>query len=428
MRRSLEFYPKLVKEFNYKKNNSLLPKDISRGSDRKIWWKCLKGHEWLASPNNRTKIKKKNGKIFNGTNCPYCSGLKVTPNKTLKKLRPEICKEWHKSKNGKLKPDNFGEFSNIKVWWECLKGHEWKTRIADRSAGKNCPKCFNQSSKPEFRILSEFEKLFKDVISRFKFKRNEIDIFISDINCGIEYDGYFFHKNSIKKDIKKNIFFKNNNFNLIRVRHLPLKKISNLDVLVTKDELIKKDLNNIAKSILNFCNTNQKKTLQNYIKRQTFINEKSYKKYLSYFPSPIPQKSILSVDIKYTKEWNYKKNHPLKPEQFHRASHTKVWWKCLKGHEWKSMIKDRILQNQNCPYCIGKKISKTNNLQYLMPELSKEWHPTKNKKLKPTDVTKYSNKKVWWKCLKGHEWLSKISNRSNGNKCRLCSYSKRKKN
>ncbi|MBT6207676.1 MAG: zinc-ribbon domain-containing protein [Francisellaceae bacterium] len=37
-------------------------------------------------------------------------------------------------------------------------------------------------------------------------------------------------------------------------------------------------------------------------------------------------------------------------------------------------------------------------------QLAQEWHKEKNGKLKPEDVTKNSNKKVWWQCKKGHEW------------------------
>ena len=32
------------------------------------------------------------------------------------------------------------------------------------------------------------------------------------------------------------------------------------------------------------------------------------------------------------------------------------------------------------------------------PELSKEWHPTKNGQLTPFLCTKRSNKNVWWQC------------------------------
>ena len=67
------------------------------------------------------------------------------------------------------------------------------------------------------------------------------------------------------------------------------------------------------------------------------------------------------------------------------------------------------------------KISK-NNLLTENPDLSKQWHPTKNGTLTPTDVTKGSNKKVWWQCEKGHEWEAFIANRAQkGQGCPFCS-------
>ncbi|MFL2739272.1 MAG: zinc-ribbon domain-containing protein, partial [bacterium] len=40
------------------------------------------------------------------------------------------------------------------------------------------------------------------------------------------------------------------------------------------------------------------------------------------------------------------------------------------------------------------------------PEISSEWHQTKNGDLKPSEVTYSSNKKVWWLCPKGHSYDS----------------------
>ena len=56
------------------------------------------------------------------------------------------------------------------------------------------------------------------------------------------------------------------------------------------------------------------------------------------------------------------------------------------------------------------------------PHLVKEWHPTKNKDLKPEDFTPRSGKKVWWQCPKGeyHEWKATIHDRSKGG-CPFCS-------
>lgn len=58
-----------------------------------------------------------------------------------------------------------------------------------------------------------------------------------------------------------------------------------------------------------------------------------------------------------------------------------------------------------------KVIPGVNDLATVNPELAKEWHPTKNGDLKPTNVTVGSGKKIWWIGNCGHEWESKIVNR-----------------
>ena len=56
------------------------------------------------------------------------------------------------------------------------------------------------------------------------------------------------------------------------------------------------------------------------------------------------------------------------------------------------------------------------------PELIKEWHPTKNERLTPYDVTPFSDKVIWWKCPKGidHEWQAAVKTRSKGHGCGVC--------
>jgi hypothetical protein len=67
------------------------------------------------------------------------------------------------------------------------------------------------------------------------------------------------------------------------------------------------------------------------------------------------------------------------------------------------------------------KITPTNNLKLLFPEIAKEWHPTKNDDLKPEQVAKTSNKKVWWLCSKGHEWKTAVHARTGKKtKCPHC--------
>jgi len=60
------------------------------------------------------------------------------------------------------------------------------------------------------------------------------------------------------------------------------------------------------------------------------------------------------------------------------------------------------------------------SLGKLYPDLAKEWHPTRNRKLTPFQVTPGSGKKVWWICDQGHEWRATVHNRKNGRGCPFC--------
>ena len=53
----------------------------------------------------------------------------------------ELCKEFHPTKNGDLKPEDFTWGSAKKVWWICSKGHEWDAIISSRTRGSGCPYC-----------------------------------------------------------------------------------------------------------------------------------------------------------------------------------------------------------------------------------------------------------------------------------------------
>ena len=55
------------------------------------------------------------------------------------------------------------------------------------------------------------------------------------------------------------------------------------------------------------------------------------------------------------KEWNYKKNNPLKPSDIIAGTNKKFWWICEKGHEWQQSSNTRTKGN-GCPYCASSKL------------------------------------------------------------------------
>ena len=127
---------------------------------------------------------------------------------------------------------------------------------------------------------------------------------------------------------------------LIRVRQHPLKPLTKEDILVGH-AFKKKDLDEILKLIHPFVDDNIKEKIKSYFSKSTFVNDELFRKYRSYFPSPFPENSLLESHPELSKEWDYEKNYPLRPENFSFGSHQKVWWVCSKGHSNKSVIQGR---------------------------------------------------------------------------------------
>lgn len=127
------------------------PADVSFGSHKKIWWRCKEGHEWQSAVYTRTEK-------FHG--CLYCAGKRISSGRDFESLYPELAAQWHPTKNGKAKPNQYLPGSHTSVWWRCERGHEWQTRISARSFNNNgCPYCGNRKLLTGFNDLKTAEPL-----------------------------------------------------------------------------------------------------------------------------------------------------------------------------------------------------------------------------------------------------------------------------
>ena len=187
--------PELAAQWHPTKNGNLKPTDVTVCSGVDVWWQCQynEKHEWLARVANRR----------NGTNCPFCIGKRVLiGDNDLATLMPLIAVEWHPTKNGDLKPTDVTLHSNKKVYWQCEKGHVWKTEIFHRSNGQRCPKCFGESrtSFPEQAIYFYLRNVTTAHNRHMIDSKTEIDVYLPEYKIGIEYDGKFFHNNEKAKE------------------------------------------------------------------------------------------------------------------------------------------------------------------------------------------------------------------------------------
>lgn len=341
----LNLKPKLAEMWHPTKNGNLKPENVSASSmKKKYWFICEFGHEFYSTTNN-----KRHKTIV----CSHCSKRLPSKDYNLEKNYPHLMRQWDFEKNIK-KPNEYTPKSNHKVWWICKKGHSYKQNINQKTAqNQGCNICNANISKPQIRIYAELKSIFKKVELNKKINKTEIDIFIPDINVGIEYDGSYYHKKKAHKDLNKNIKVKNMGIFLIRVREKNLAKISETDLLLKTNTLQKKDMNDLLKRLQKIkLSTEYKRKIESYLKMNNFLNNDEFNEYILNLPFPIFENSLAFTHKDLCKQWDYSKNKNVKPEQFTASNKTKVWWICVKEkHSWKATISDRTYKKAKCRIC-----------------------------------------------------------------------------
>lgn len=126
-------------------------------------------------------------------------------------------------------------------------------------------------------------------------------------------------------------------------------------------------------------------------------------------------------------QWHPTKNNGNTPWEIAASSNKKVWWQCLKdkSHVWQASPNARASsKTPSCPMCLGRKLSTSNCLQTLFPEVAAQWDYKRNYPLTPKDVTSGKRLDVFWTCEKGHSWNISIHKRfhklKSGTKIRGC--------
>lgn len=417
----------LLDEWDYESNGSLTPCDVSYGSGKRILWKCKKcGYTWEAAVCSRTNLKKKHG-------CPKC-GIEIQRNNRVKNTieaglsfadrYPELAAEWDYDKNHGVTPRQITG-SEKKYWWICPKGHEYYATPRYRIAGHGCNICSKErgTSFAEQAMFYYLSKVYK-CENRFLYDGKEIDIFIPEINTGIEYDGIYYHssKSALEKEKRKDAYFEKRNVRLIRVKESREKNcVENNTVFLIPTH---KDIN-LRYAILKVFELIG--TSNEFIPQISIEEDRSliYSNYLQLEKEN--SISVKSPDLLL--DWDKEKNGKLNPEYVSYSSEKRIWWKChVCGYEWQTTVASRSGGN-GCAACAGQVvIAGKNDLASCAPELLEEWDFEKNKTILPSQVAFRAHKKVWWKCsICGKEWSAYIVNRARGLSLKGCPDCARKK-
>ena len=142
-------YPHLAKQWG--QDNTVTPEQIRPGSAKRISWICDHNHEWVAPVRNRTQAK---------SGCPFCSGRVATKTMNLATKYPDLALEWGKA--NERPADSVRPSSAYMAAWICKKGHEYRSRVSQRTLGYGCPYCSGRRASKENNLRALFPDLAKD--------------------------------------------------------------------------------------------------------------------------------------------------------------------------------------------------------------------------------------------------------------------------
>ena len=404
----------LSKQWHITKNGDLTPNDVTAFSTKKVWWQCENGHEWEATVYNRSQ----------GNNCPYCSGRQVDANNCLQAKNHELSNQWHPTRNGDLTPNDVTEFSNKKVWWQCENGHEWEAVISNRSYGRGCPFCSNQ------RICDDnsLQTLNSTLAKQWHPTKN------GNLN-----------PNHVTAGSNKKIWWlceKGHEWEAIignRAKGIGCPICSRSSQTSFPEQAIYFYLKNVYSDTLNRYKYNNKWEIDVFVPSLNFGIEYDGVYYHQHKKKSDSRKKlqILSTDIYFIKvveidgdtiEPHIKNNIIYcnrRPTEIQLNQVIKLCFKYIDDvilHQSVSINIDIDVKKDRAKiYDLYIELEEKESLLIKHPELSKQWHPSKNLRIMPNMIKANSGKKVWWLCEKGHEWEATVNDRTSGRNCPFCS-------
>lgn len=403
-------FPDLSKEWHPTKNGKLTPSEVTYGSDLEVWWLCQNDHAYIMKIHSRG-VKK--------YGCPFCSGTKVSLERSLYVKYPNIAKEWHSTKNDQLTPKDVFPSTRKIVWWKCRNGHEWQMAIRSRTSNKSQCKLCSENKKAEKRYLTEFEYLLQEW---HPYKNDTLNP--EKCTSGSSTKAWWLCKDG--HEWESRISHRVNGSSCPYCTGQKCTYENSLESLYPEIALEWNNEKNKLKPSEVSPQSNKKvwwKCSENH-EWQAIIGNRYKGNGCPMCKGKIPNENkSISKNPKLYELWNFEKNIGVSPNNVLPRSGAKYWWKCDKcGHEWKATPHNMYrTSGKICPKCNGRYVDHDNCFATLHPTLLKEFDFEKNKKIDPFKYVPGSIKRVWWRCEKGHEWITSIRNRAlKGNNCPTC--------
>ena len=437
------------------------PTSFSAGSNKKVLWRCEKGHEWNARIADRLRFNSGcqvcanrvvlegfndlatthpilsaqahgwnpkqvhkgmtrkvpwkcekghewnaqiNSRTGQGHGCPICSGRSVLVGfNDLATLNPALALEadgWA--------PSTFTAGSSKKVSWKCSSGHTWGATISSRSAGNGCPICSN-------RVLSIG---VNDLLTTHPEIAREADGWDpTEVSAGTQK--VMSWRCSIGHQYVQSVSYRTSD----HCQGCPIcggqRVLAGFNDLATKFPEIAREADGWDPTSV--TSGSKRKSVWRCSLGHVYVQEVSLRtgKQKQGCPTCSGKRVLAGFNDLATRFPEIAREADgWDPTEVSAGTHKVFTWRCSIGHIFRVSPNQRTSRKSGCPTCANLVIEiGFNDLETLFPALAIEangWDPT--------TVGGGSTKRYSWKCSnKGHVWESTIINRtSNGTNCPVC--------
>lgn len=312
--------------------------------------------------------------------------------------------------------------SKTPVLWRCDAGHSWSESTHGRLRRRNCPVCSFQVLVPG---INDLQTLYPDLTKEFDVEKNEMSA-DALVGNGSRYLWWICPKgHSYSTKLARRIEGLGcaycGNFKLMKgyndfESHYPerAKEFNReLNGGIGADEIFKSS--NVVfwwtckrghdyKSAPNCINLDPTKDACPYCSKR-FILE-GFNDVATRLP------------IRLMREFDFEKNED--PKQIILRSYTILWWKCDRGHSWRSSVRVRLSASASgCSRCNAHPVRGVNDLETLYPQIASMY--VEGQEIPLSELRWTSARDIEWCCREGHRFTTSPSElvKHNGI-CRKC--------
>ena len=423
---SVARHPKLVRQWDFKKNEQFDINVISVKSSEEVWWRCKKcGYGW------QSQIKSRNQ---SAGHCPCCEERTVVVSNVtdLFTIFPDIKEFYDFEMNKDIDPAKLSVTSSTQINWKCdICGYKWRTGVGARIIAENgtykvrpCPSCTGQ-----VRTKSYGED-YPELAEQFEVELNNCSLY-DIIGSKFLTQNYYWKCNICDEVFETSIasMIRGRNAKSKGCLYCAGKKVTRENSFAALHPEVMDEFDP-ANEIDPYAVTERSYRTAKWICR----NNPEHTWNARFYARANGQGGCnicrgYNYDLMFFEEHSefeqyYDTENNDRPfNSYSNSSNKYVWWRCSKKHSFKWPI-NRFSSGGifRCPICNNKQLLVgENDLKSQYPDLAQEFDVDKNN-IRPEDML-YTNTdaSIWWICTEGHSFQRSVWYRVNYvRECPIC--------